>query len=215
MPGVLLIETMAQTSGWLLIALTKFTRMPFFAAVKEAKLRSFVTPGQALQLSAPIMHEGSGYAVTQRRDPRATARSSATPRSPSAWSSSRAPDFRASMEKVAAAIAVPDGGARPWLTQSRARPGSPASASSPASAKALDAHWQALNARAARRRRRPRSRPTSCIRIAPLELDRQIPKKGDQRQMEPWQRIGTYAAGPRARQRRREGQARNCCRAWT
>ncbi|NKC33989.1 beta-ketoacyl-ACP synthase [Falsiroseomonas selenitidurans] len=29
----------------------------------------------------------------------------------------------------------------------------------------------------------------------PLELDRQIPKKGDQRQMEPWQRLGTYAAG--------------------
>jgi 3-oxoacyl-[acyl-carrier-protein] synthase II len=31
--------------------------------------------------------------------------------------------------------------------------------------------------------------------VAPLELDRQIPRKGDQRQMEPWQRIGTYAAG--------------------
>jgi 3-oxoacyl-[acyl-carrier-protein] synthase II len=31
--------------------------------------------------------------------------------------------------------------------------------------------------------------------IAPLEYDKQIPKKGDQRQMEPWQRIGTYAAG--------------------
>jgi len=28
-----------------------------------------------------------------------------------------------------------------------------------------------------------------------LELDRQIPKRGDQRQMEPWQRLGTYAAG--------------------
>jgi 3-oxoacyl-[acyl-carrier-protein] synthase II len=28
-----------------------------------------------------------------------------------------------------------------------------------------------------------------------LQLDRQIPKKGDQRQMEPWQRLGTYAAG--------------------
>jgi 3-oxoacyl-[acyl-carrier-protein] synthase II len=28
-----------------------------------------------------------------------------------------------------------------------------------------------------------------------LELDRQIPKKGDQRQMEPWQRLGTYTAG--------------------
>ncbi len=45
MPGVLLLETMAQTSGWLIIGLTKFTRMPFLAAFKEAKLRSFVTPG--------------------------------------------------------------------------------------------------------------------------------------------------------------------------
>ena len=34
MPGVLLIEAMAQTSGWLLIALNKFERMPFLAAVK-------------------------------------------------------------------------------------------------------------------------------------------------------------------------------------
>src|SRR5882762_9511057 len=31
--------------------------------------------------------------------------------------------------------------------------------------------------------------------LAPVEFDKQIPKKGDQRQMEPWQRIGTYAAG--------------------
>lgn len=28
-----------------------------------------------------------------------------------------------------------------------------------------------------------------------LELDRQIPKKSDQRQMEPWQRLGVYTAG--------------------
>src|SRR5262249_37054694 len=64
MPGVLLIEAMAQTSGWLLIAITKFTRMPFFAAVKEAKLRSFVTPGQQLALSSKLVHEGSGFAMT-------------------------------------------------------------------------------------------------------------------------------------------------------
>src|SRR5262249_49552298 len=31
--------------------------------------------------------------------------------------------------------------------------------------------------------------------LARLNLDRQIPKKSDQRQMEGWQRIGTYAAG--------------------
>jgi 3-oxoacyl-[acyl-carrier-protein] synthase II len=31
--------------------------------------------------------------------------------------------------------------------------------------------------------------------IAPLDFDKQIPRKGDQRQMEAWQRIGTYTAG--------------------
>ena len=31
--------------------------------------------------------------------------------------------------------------------------------------------------------------------LAAISFDAQIPKKGDQRQMEPWQRIGTYAAG--------------------
>ncbi len=35
-----------------------------------------------------------------------------------------------------------------------------------------------------------------CVHpVVPLELDRQIPKKSDQRQMEPWQRLGVYAAG--------------------
>ena len=58
----------------------------------------------------------------------------------------------------------------------------------------LDAHWQGLNAAP------PAADATSFApyivhRIVPLEFDRQIPKKGDQRQMEPWQRIGTYAAG--------------------
>jgi 3-hydroxyacyl-[acyl-carrier-protein] dehydratase len=64
MPGVLLIEAMAQTAGWLVIAATRFERMPFLAAIKEAKLRTFVTPGQLLSLSAGLVHEGSGYAIT-------------------------------------------------------------------------------------------------------------------------------------------------------
>jgi 3-hydroxyacyl-[acyl-carrier-protein] dehydratase len=64
MPGVLLIEAMAQTSGWLLIALMKFERMPFLAAVKEAKMRGFVSPGELLKIDASIVHEGSGFAVT-------------------------------------------------------------------------------------------------------------------------------------------------------
>jgi 3-hydroxyacyl-[acyl-carrier-protein] dehydratase len=67
MPGVLLIEAMAQTSGWLLLALMKFERMPFLAAVKEAKMRGFVSPGEVLTIDANILHEGSGYAMTEAR----------------------------------------------------------------------------------------------------------------------------------------------------
>ena len=67
MPGVLLIESMAQTSGWLLLALMKFERMPFLAAVKEAKMRGFVTPGELLTVEAGIVHEGSGYAITEAK----------------------------------------------------------------------------------------------------------------------------------------------------
>jgi 3-hydroxyacyl-[acyl-carrier-protein] dehydratase len=65
MPGVLLIEAMAQTSGWLLISHMRFERMPFLAAVKEAKMRTFVTPGQTLTIDARIAHDGSGFAMTE------------------------------------------------------------------------------------------------------------------------------------------------------
>jgi 3-hydroxyacyl-[acyl-carrier-protein] dehydratase len=67
MPGVLLIESMAQTSGWLLLALMKFERMPFLAAVKEAKMRGFVSPGELLTVEASLVHEGSGYAITDAK----------------------------------------------------------------------------------------------------------------------------------------------------
>ncbi len=65
MPGVLLIEAMAQTSGWLVVAVNRFNRMAFLAAVKDAKFRMFVTPGQKLLVDAKLSHEGSGYAVTE------------------------------------------------------------------------------------------------------------------------------------------------------
>lgn len=67
MPGVLLIETMAQTSGWLLVALMKFERMPFLAGVNEAKMRAFIGPGEKISVSAKIVHEGSGYAVSEAK----------------------------------------------------------------------------------------------------------------------------------------------------
>lgn len=67
MPGVLLIEAMAQTAGWLVVAVNRFDRMPFLASVKEAKLRTFVSPGQQLSINAHLVHDGSGYAVTEAK----------------------------------------------------------------------------------------------------------------------------------------------------
>jgi 3-oxoacyl-[acyl-carrier-protein] synthase II len=57
-----------------------------------------------------------------------------------------------------------------------------------------DAHWHGLAER--RIKVDAETFPPYLVHpLAPLDLDKQIPKKGDQRQMEPWQRIGTYAAG--------------------
>lgn len=64
-PGVLLLETMAQASGYLLMALDGFSRMPFFANAKEANFRAFVLPGDRLSVEAAVVHRGSGYAVTR------------------------------------------------------------------------------------------------------------------------------------------------------
>ncbi len=66
-PGVLLAETMAQASGYLLLARCGFARMPFLAGVREAKFRSFVGPGTRLLVEASLVHDGSGYAVTAGR----------------------------------------------------------------------------------------------------------------------------------------------------
>jgi 3-hydroxyacyl-[acyl-carrier-protein] dehydratase len=108
MPGVLLIEAMAQTSGWLLIAITRFTRMPFFAAVREAKLRSFVKPGQELDLSAKLLHEGSGFAITKaeiRCDGKLACNAEITFRLVEFPN----PEFRTNMEKMATILEFPVG----------------------------------------------------------------------------------------------------------
>lgn len=58
----------------------------------------------------------------------------------------------------------------------------------------LDAHWDALQGGAINADEKTYA-PYIVHPLAPLNFDKQIPKKGDQRQMEAWQRIGTYAAG--------------------
>ena len=66
-PGVLLIETMAQTSGMLLLGVNGLTAMPFLMMVDNAKLRSFVAPHAVLEIEAKLEHEGSGFAVTKAK----------------------------------------------------------------------------------------------------------------------------------------------------
>ena len=57
----------------------------------------------------------------------------------------------------------------------------------------IEAHWEGLS--------KPSSADTTAFapyvvhRAVPVDFDKQIPKKGDQRQMEAWQRYGVYAAG--------------------
>ncbi len=106
MPGVLLIETMAQTSGHLVLALNRFESMPFLAGVREAKFRTFVTPGQVLDVAADLEHDGSGFAMTSARithdgkpvcDARLTFRVMPFP----------APEFRATMLEHARRLGFP------------------------------------------------------------------------------------------------------------
>lgn len=65
LPGVLMTETMAQASGYLLLSKMNFAQMPFLMGVDKARFRDFVGPDATLDVSAEIEHEGSGYAVTK------------------------------------------------------------------------------------------------------------------------------------------------------
>ena len=61
----------------------------------------------------------------------------------------------------------------------------------------LNAHWRAM---AETEGPRPvvdvtHIPPFAIHPMVPLDFDQQIPRRSDQRQMEPWQRVGTYAAG--------------------
>ena len=66
-PGVLLIETMAQASGFLVLAATNFAAMPFLMSVDGATMRTFVEPEAVLDIEAYLEHDGSGFAVTKAK----------------------------------------------------------------------------------------------------------------------------------------------------
>jgi 3-hydroxyacyl-[acyl-carrier-protein] dehydratase len=65
MPGVLLCECMAQTTGWMVSVLTGFTGLPMLVGLKNAKIRNAVFPGTELTFEGVIEHVGSGYAMAK------------------------------------------------------------------------------------------------------------------------------------------------------
>ncbi|MDQ0320669.1 3-hydroxyacyl-[acyl-carrier-protein] dehydratase [Pararhizobium capsulatum DSM 1112] len=66
-PGVLLIETMAQACGFLVLAVTDFAAMPLLMSVDGAKMRTFVEPEAVLDIEAFLEHDGSGFAVVKAK----------------------------------------------------------------------------------------------------------------------------------------------------
>jgi 3-hydroxyacyl-[acyl-carrier-protein] dehydratase len=67
LPGVMLLETMNHASGYLLMALNRVTRLPLFTGVRKGKFRKYVTPGMVLEVSADLLHDGSGFGVTSAK----------------------------------------------------------------------------------------------------------------------------------------------------
>jgi 3-hydroxyacyl-[acyl-carrier-protein] dehydratase len=67
LPGVMLLEAMNHASGYLLMAINGISRLPLFTGVRKGKFRSYVTPGMVLAVSADLIHDGSGFAVTSAK----------------------------------------------------------------------------------------------------------------------------------------------------
>ena len=215
MPGVLLIES---DGADLRLAGDRAHALRAHAVPRRASRKPSCAPSsrpaQRSRSRRKIMHEGSGFAVTEAEitvDGKPICNADITfrvVRFPEAANSAPTCD------DVGRAHRVPDGGRWP-MADARAR--------------GLDHRHRhrllprrragrALAGAAARHSRAPTTTtfaPYIIHPLAPLNFDKQIPKKGDQRQMEPWQRIGTYAAGLALDCRRHQRQRRDARRAPT
>lgn len=67
MPGVLILEALAQTGGILVYEKTKSDKIPVLLSINHAKFRRPVVPGDALQLHVVLMHfTGKGGKIQGR-----------------------------------------------------------------------------------------------------------------------------------------------------
>lgn len=67
MPGTLLIEAVAQSGGFLLMALEGYRRMPVLTQVAKARIREAVEPGATLRIDAEVQQISSRIAAIEGR----------------------------------------------------------------------------------------------------------------------------------------------------
>jgi 3-hydroxyacyl-[acyl-carrier-protein] dehydratase len=60
-PGTLMVETIAQAAGLLVLALYDFRRMPVLIGIDHARVRAMVKPGAVLAAESRLVQEGAGY----------------------------------------------------------------------------------------------------------------------------------------------------------
>ncbi len=192
MPGVLLIECMAQTTGWLVSALTGFTGLPALAGVKEGKIRSAVFPGDELEFEGRVIHEGSGYAIGEAKGWCKGAAICDANADLSHHSLSEPGTARRTVG-VGRAHQFPGQGVREvtelrevWITGVGLLT---------CLGEGLEAAWAHLERGDPPPYDDKSFAPYIVHQLAPMSFDKHIPKKSDQRQMETWQRVGVYSAG--------------------
>ncbi len=191
---VLLTETMAQASGYLILAHLGFERMPFLTGVDKARFRSFVGPSAALTVTAKLEHDGC-YAVTKAaitHEGKALCDAELRFRTMPFPDGLDAPMRCASGRRAAASSTLPvSAGER------QSEPSRPRHRNRPrlCAGEGPEAHLAALASGAVPRTDAQSFAPYPVHPAPAIAWDRQIPKKSDQRQMEAWQRLGVYAAG--------------------
>lgn len=65
LPGIFMIETIAQATGFLSLTLCEFKKMSFLFGVEETRFRDFVPPGSLLEVRVNLLQRGSSYVVAK------------------------------------------------------------------------------------------------------------------------------------------------------
>jgi 3-hydroxyacyl-[acyl-carrier-protein] dehydratase len=67
LPGTLMIETIAQCCGLLVLAVQDFATMPVLISVDRARMRGAVMPGTVIEAEGRLVQEGALYAAVAGR----------------------------------------------------------------------------------------------------------------------------------------------------